>query len=439
MYFEKDEVFKGKIIVHSIRTLPSELVTEILLRLPVKSLWKFSHIYGFGYDQFRDDYKVVSVNKSESPLQGEVNLYSLKADSWKSVDDCPSTGILNVFGQFLNGKLYWPANVAGLDTSVDWYVVSFDLADEKWGKVEKPCSQDGGSTLPSVGVLGNDLFVFSLRESHADVWVMKEFGLLKKMYAIKYPADFDKRFFTSGFPLVISPTLCKFVNGKLYWAATTAGLNAYEGGYIITFDLANEKWGKVEKPSCAEGAGKGGACASQMMQEITYGTDPDSVAKSLHKFVNYGKRNKESMAELLVTLLVRLLSVEKLWAKGLCASPYEASWLSKTWDSKYCCISVEDFTDRSQNAARAIGKAEVKCIYKCWEGLTSVSCGQSKGKWFIEGREEVRSVSWGQPKEDGGPPDSPWSKGKWSTKGWGKASSANWGQSNGDNIPPDSI
>ncbi|PHU21351.1 hypothetical protein BC332_06458 [Capsicum chinense] len=73
------------------------------------------------------------------------------------------------------------------------------------------------------------------------------------------------------------------------------------------------------------------------------GSDPDTVAKSLNKFVNYGKRNKETVAELLVTLLIKLLSIEKLWAKGLCASTYEASWLSRTWDSKVCCISVVIF------------------------------------------------------------------------------------------------
>nr|XP_016454957.1 PREDICTED: protein HESO1-like isoform X6 [Nicotiana tabacum] len=61
------------------------------------------------------------------------------------------------------------------------------------------------------------------------------------------------------------------------------------------------------------------------------GSDPDSVEKSLNKFVNYGKSNKESVAELLVTLIIK----------------------------------VEDFTDQSQNVARAVGKGEVKQIYKC--------------------------------------------------------------------------
>ncbi|KAG5595604.1 hypothetical protein H5410_036836 [Solanum commersonii] len=63
------------------------------------------------------------------------------------------------------------------------------------------------------------------------------------------------------------------------------------------------------------------------------------------------------------------------------------------------------------------------------EGLSSVSCGQSKGKWSTEDLEG----------KDGGPPNSPWSNRKQSTKGWGKTSSANWGQSNGDSAPPDSI
>ncbi|XP_075492254.1 protein HESO1-like isoform X2 [Primulina tabacum] len=95
------------------------------------------------------------------------------------------------------------------------------------------------------------------------------------------------------------------------------------------------------------------------------GTDPDSVMKSMANFMNYGKSNKESLAELFFTLLIKLFSVENLWQKGICASTCEGSWISKTWDSKVACISVEDFTDKSQNVARAVGQTEVKRIYKC--------------------------------------------------------------------------
>ncbi|XP_042053954.1 protein HESO1-like [Salvia splendens] len=110
------------------------------------------------------------------------------------------------------------------------------------------------------------------------------------------------------------------------------------------------------------------------------GTDPATVEKSIPNFVNYGKRNKESLAELFITLLLKLSSVEILWAKGLCASTCTASWTSKTWNSKVGCISVEDFTDISQNVARAVGPGEVKQIYNCIEisiqHLTSFMGGQ---------------------------------------------------------------
>ncbi|XP_059309942.1 protein HESO1-like [Lycium ferocissimum] len=204
------------------------------------------------------------------------------------------------------------------------------------------------------------------------------------------------------------------------------------------------------------------------------GSDPDAVAKSLNKFVNYGKRNKESVAELLVTLLIKLLSIEKLWAKGLCASTYEASWLSKTWDSKVCCISVEDFTDRSQNVARAVGKGEVKRIYKCIQRSSEYISA------FMDGLVEVPTLRYqlfghaapfqdgsqtANIKEDGNiitlpcgdiknkedqskegqkgsqlatPSEPIATKKKWSTKGWEGLTSASCGRSKEDGVPPDS-
>ncbi|XP_056168556.1 protein HESO1-like [Syzygium oleosum] len=95
------------------------------------------------------------------------------------------------------------------------------------------------------------------------------------------------------------------------------------------------------------------------------GTDPANVRKNVDSFLNYGKANEESLALLFVALLIKLASVEKLWQKGLCASVFEGSWISKTWDSRCGPISVEDFTERSENVSRAVGVEEVKKIYDC--------------------------------------------------------------------------
>ncbi|CAN4081461.1 unnamed protein product [Withania somnifera] len=88
------------------------------------------------------------------------------------------------------------------------------------------------------------------------------------------------------------------------------------------------------------------------------GNESVAVEKSLCKFSNYGISNKESVAELFVSLLNKLLSVEKLWSEGLCASTFEGSWISKTWGSRVGHTNVEDFADRSQNVARAVGAEE---------------------------------------------------------------------------------
>ncbi|KAG5595809.1 hypothetical protein H5410_037041 [Solanum commersonii] len=56
------------------------------------------------------------------------------------------------------------------------------------------------------------------------------------------------------------------------------------------------------------------------------------------------EKQKESMAEFLVTLLVELLLIEKLWAKGLCARFQRFVSKCGTW---------------------AVGKGEVKHIYNC--------------------------------------------------------------------------
>ncbi|GAB2275432.1 hypothetical protein Dimus_010188 [Dionaea muscipula] len=94
------------------------------------------------------------------------------------------------------------------------------------------------------------------------------------------------------------------------------------------------------------------------------GTDPATVKDALPKFLKYGERNNESLAELFVTFLIRLESVKTLWAEGLCASAYQGSWIRKTWAKKIGCITVEDFTIRALNLARALSPGRMSDVYQ---------------------------------------------------------------------------
>lgn len=92
------------------------------------------------------------------------------------------------------------------------------------------------------------------------------------------------------------------------------------------------------------------------------GADLESVTKAVKTYTNYGNKNKQSLAHLFVTLLVKLASVENLWQNGYCTSSYNGSWVLKNW---HYSMSVEDFTDLSQNVARAVRAEGFKTIYKC--------------------------------------------------------------------------
>ncbi|KAM3356940.1 F-box/kelch-repeat protein like [Capsicum galapagoense] len=110
--------------------------------------WMVRIVYGFGYDEFNDDYKVVrcAYNYGDWP-RFDIKVYSLKDDSWRSIRYRPP-----------NGMRFWGS------------------ADEKLEKVEQPCCEKEGVLV--LGVLGNNLSVISkdnhLR-THIDVWVMKEY------------------------------------------------------------------------------------------------------------------------------------------------------------------------------------------------------------------------------------------------------------------------
>uniref|UniRef100_A0A0E0FUP7 Poly(A) RNA polymerase mitochondrial-like central palm domain-containing protein n=1 Tax=Oryza nivara TaxID=4536 RepID=A0A0E0FUP7_ORYNI len=102
-----------------------------------------------------------------------------------------------------------------------------------------------------------------------------------------------------------------------------------------------------------------------MMRFLADGSDFESVERNTLAFKGFGRTNKETVAELFVSLISKLLSAESLWEHGLCASNFEASWISKTWKKGIGNLNVEDFLDRSQNFARSVGKKEMQKICRC--------------------------------------------------------------------------
>uniref|UniRef100_A0A1U7WG31 F-box protein CPR30-like n=2 Tax=Nicotiana sylvestris TaxID=4096 RepID=A0A1U7WG31_NICSY len=173
------------------------------------------YLWGFGYDEVHDDYKVVrmfyAVNGGNS-CDVNVEIYSLKSDSCKEIDGFQCGKIHSCLGKLVNGKLHWITSGAHPGSN-DGDIIFIDLADEKWGMLEQPCHGEGEFYF-KLGVLGSDLSIFRTYQSAwADVWVMKEYGVKEswaKIYTIKFDEDFPKR--------VRSPLFCKSNKGEILLA-----------------------------------------------------------------------------------------------------------------------------------------------------------------------------------------------------------------------------
>lgn len=128
------------------------------------------------------------------------------------------------------------------------------------------------------------------------------------------------------------------------------------------------------------------------------------VEKRVLRYKQFGSSNRETVPELFISLMCKLLSVKSLWKEGLCASTYEGSWISKMFNNN--CMNVEDFADRSQNAARSVGMRECEIIYECiretlsllQKRLTSLSQISDLKAFLFEPHSESNITSGQSPK-----------------------------------------
>ncbi|XP_059632197.1 F-box protein CPR1-like [Cornus florida] len=152
------------------------------------SLSGFLFVYGFGYDAVYDDYKVVKMvqyyGKDDHLLDRElkdfreVKVYSMKSNSWRRVKDFPYyLSKYQISGVFISGALHWVVNQRSESPScMAALIASFDIGSEEYGLVPMPEFSDKNFYMTLID-LGICLCVFCEYVSHADVWVMKEYGV----------------------------------------------------------------------------------------------------------------------------------------------------------------------------------------------------------------------------------------------------------------------
>ncbi|PNX83638.1 F-box/kelch-repeat protein [Trifolium pratense] len=143
--------------------------------------------FGFGYDSFTDNYKVVVVFEYHiydrfgmRIRKSQVKVHTLGTNFWKNIQDFPFDGVLiEKSGKFVSGTLNWLASFK-LYRLRPCFIVSLDLKNESYQKVLLPDFGDVTDvcTWLTMSVFRDCLCVTTGHEvsGKKDVWVMKEHG-----------------------------------------------------------------------------------------------------------------------------------------------------------------------------------------------------------------------------------------------------------------------
>lgn len=137
---------------------------------------------GFGYEESNDDYKVVAISYcvfDAGPYK--VEIFSLKANAWRRIEDFDFGNPVCHSGKYVNGKLHWLVDNDGI---VD--IFSLDLSSETFGKVGTPHHACTGSCsileyddpCMTLGLFKESLcMLFDDHKTRMDLWVMNDYGV----------------------------------------------------------------------------------------------------------------------------------------------------------------------------------------------------------------------------------------------------------------------
>ncbi|PQQ18884.1 hypothetical protein Pyn_17149 [Prunus yedoensis var. nudiflora] len=114
-------------------------------------------------------------------------LYSLKSNSWKSIQNLPSNH--RYFGSYihcLNSALHWLTNPDLVNTFI---ILTLDLVSEKYHEFPTPEGIMHSFPLPGLTVLGGCLCFIVNNKAGSHVWAMKEYGVTKSWNNYFEPPD----------------------------------------------------------------------------------------------------------------------------------------------------------------------------------------------------------------------------------------------------------
>ncbi|XP_030966974.1 F-box protein CPR1-like [Quercus lobata] len=200
--------------------LPYDIVLNILARLPVKSVIRFSIrmfkrlpdtclgqlkgvTLGFSYHPENNDYKVVRIS-CLSLFTHEIEVYTLSSDSWRSVGTTSLTATNVMFYDknhplpipLVNGALHWVSNaVEGEENHWSRMIMAFDVNSERFRELALPDGSVDENTFQRFLALFKGklaLLAWEHREqpgTQYSIWMMKEYGVIEswnKLFVVPF-------------------------------------------------------------------------------------------------------------------------------------------------------------------------------------------------------------------------------------------------------------
>ncbi|OIV95068.1 hypothetical protein TanjilG_10888 [Lupinus angustifolius] len=144
-------------------------------------------VFGFGYDNLTNTYKVVVVLCNEKSTQ--VKVCSMGDGCWRTIQSLPIVPIPRLnYGVHFNGTLNWLA-LSNSDTCKQLAIVSLDLGKETASQSLLPCPSDEISVSQpslSLGVLRDGLCLsYDYKGTHFVVWKTMESEVLSWIQLLK--------------------------------------------------------------------------------------------------------------------------------------------------------------------------------------------------------------------------------------------------------------